>query len=51
MENEELVVQAIQKLNNILKEKKILSASILTDSDWSDGERSIEVEIKYLPKK
>lgn len=50
MENEELVVQAIHKLNDILKEEKILSTSIAIDDEWDNGERSITIDVKYLPK-
>lgn len=51
MDNETIVAQAIQALNQVLKNDKIISTNLAVDNDWNDGVRSINIEVKYYPSK
>lgn len=48
MADEELIARAITNLNNILKNEKILRVSVESDNEWSDGEKSFDISVKYL---
>lgn len=48
MDNEELIVKAVGILNHILQNEKILRVSVESDNEWSDGEKSFDISVKYL---
>lgn len=48
MDNEELIVKATGILNHILQNEKILRVSVESDNEWSGGEKSFDISVKYL---